>query len=191
VELRFHRRVQADLNEILGKYYDISHQLGEDFFAESRGSSVSTKLRAERGRLESYKDDEKIAQAQRDTSAGLGKRHKMIPSLFSNLVWRAQARQSRLEKREIGWWVAVYPGRRPRRPGPGLLSCRPSGAPEATGKTGNAEDLVVVWANRRLYARPDFVWLIVPHAQRGLPEPRRWAKQRRLTVEFFGRILGT
>lgn len=34
VELRFHRRVQADLNEILGKYYDISHQLGEDFFAE-------------------------------------------------------------------------------------------------------------------------------------------------------------
>jgi len=34
VEVRFHRRVHADLKEILGKYYDISHQLGEDFFAE-------------------------------------------------------------------------------------------------------------------------------------------------------------
>ena len=36
MEVRFHRRVQADLNEILGKYYDVSHQLGEDFFAEFR-----------------------------------------------------------------------------------------------------------------------------------------------------------
>ena len=34
MEIRFHRRVHADLKEILGKYYDISHQLGEDFFAE-------------------------------------------------------------------------------------------------------------------------------------------------------------
>jgi plasmid stabilization system protein ParE len=34
VEVRFHRRVQADLNEILGKYYEISNQLAEDFFAE-------------------------------------------------------------------------------------------------------------------------------------------------------------
>jgi plasmid stabilization system protein ParE len=34
VELRFHKRVQTDLNEILGKYCDISHQLGEDFLAE-------------------------------------------------------------------------------------------------------------------------------------------------------------
>jgi hypothetical protein len=30
VEARFHRRVQA----ILSKYYGVSHQLGEDFFAE-------------------------------------------------------------------------------------------------------------------------------------------------------------
>lgn len=34
MEVRFHRLVQADLNEILGKYYDISERLGEDFFAE-------------------------------------------------------------------------------------------------------------------------------------------------------------
>jgi|SRR5581483_3705440 len=90
-----------------------------------RSRHRSPKLRGERGRLKSYKDDEKIAQAQRDTSAGLGNRHKMVSSLFSNLVWRAQARQTRLEKREVGWWVAVYPGRQPRRLGPGLLSCRP------------------------------------------------------------------
>jgi len=35
----------------------------------------------------------------------------MIPSLFSNLVWRARARQTRLEKREIGYGVRL-PGRR-------------------------------------------------------------------------------
>jgi plasmid stabilization system protein ParE len=34
VEARFHRRVQADLDEILRKYYEVSHQLGDDFFAE-------------------------------------------------------------------------------------------------------------------------------------------------------------
>ena len=31
---RFHRRVQVDLDEILVKYYGISDQLGDDFFAE-------------------------------------------------------------------------------------------------------------------------------------------------------------
>ncbi len=34
MEVRFHRRVQVDLNEIVKKYSDISIQLGEDFFAE-------------------------------------------------------------------------------------------------------------------------------------------------------------
>ncbi len=34
VEVRFHKRVQADLNEIMKKYSDISIRLGEDFFAE-------------------------------------------------------------------------------------------------------------------------------------------------------------
>ena len=34
MEARFHRRVQADLDEILKKYYLISPRLREDFFAE-------------------------------------------------------------------------------------------------------------------------------------------------------------
>jgi plasmid stabilization system protein ParE len=34
VEVRYHRRVQADLNEILERYHDLSNRLGEDFFAE-------------------------------------------------------------------------------------------------------------------------------------------------------------
>ena len=34
MEARFHRRIQADLDGILDKYYDVSDQLGEDFFAE-------------------------------------------------------------------------------------------------------------------------------------------------------------
>ena len=34
MEVRFHRRVQKDLNEVLKKYSDISIQLGEDFLAE-------------------------------------------------------------------------------------------------------------------------------------------------------------
>ena len=34
MEARFHRRVQADLDGILKKYYQISPQLKDDFFAE-------------------------------------------------------------------------------------------------------------------------------------------------------------
>src|SRR5581483_5845092 len=92
----------------------------------------STKLRAERGRLRSCKDDEKIAQAQRGTSAGLGKRHKMIPSLFPNLVWRAGARQARLEKREIGYGVAFTQGGGLGGLALGYYLAAPPGAPEAT-----------------------------------------------------------
>ncbi len=36
VDTRFHRRVQADLNEILTKYRDVSDGLEDDFFAEFR-----------------------------------------------------------------------------------------------------------------------------------------------------------
>lgn len=36
VEAEFHRRVQADLNEILAKYDEVSEPLGDDFFAEFR-----------------------------------------------------------------------------------------------------------------------------------------------------------
>ena len=73
--------------------------------------SRSAPLRAERAKLKSCKDDKIIAQGKRGTSAALGKRQKMISSLFSNLVWRApQPRQTRLEKREIGCGVAVTQG---------------------------------------------------------------------------------
>lgn len=34
VEARFHRRVQGDLDQILRRYREVSHQLREDFFAE-------------------------------------------------------------------------------------------------------------------------------------------------------------
>lgn len=34
MELKFHRRVQHDLNEALDRYFEISEALGEDFFAE-------------------------------------------------------------------------------------------------------------------------------------------------------------
>jgi plasmid stabilization system protein ParE len=34
VQVRFHKRVRADLDEILSKYYKVSRQLGDDFFAE-------------------------------------------------------------------------------------------------------------------------------------------------------------
>jgi hypothetical protein len=34
VQVRFHKLVQADLNEILAKYDGVSDQLGADFFAE-------------------------------------------------------------------------------------------------------------------------------------------------------------
>jgi len=34
VEVRFHKRVRADLDAILDKYYAVSLRLGDDFFAE-------------------------------------------------------------------------------------------------------------------------------------------------------------
>jgi len=67
-------------------------------------------------------DDMKVAQGKRGTSAALGKRHKMIPSLFSNLVWRAWGAPNQIGKKR-GWvWVAFYPGRRPQRPCPYMFS---------------------------------------------------------------------
>ncbi|HZR21263.1 MAG TPA: hypothetical protein VFE51_28540 [Verrucomicrobiae bacterium] len=72
----------------------------------------------------------------------------MISSLFSNLVWRAQARQTRLEKSEIGCGVAFTQGGGLSGLALGYYLAAPPGAPEATGKTGDAEDLVVVFTMR-------------------------------------------
>ncbi|HZR20594.1 MAG TPA: hypothetical protein VFE51_25150 [Verrucomicrobiae bacterium] len=114
---------------------DFAVMLGFHFEVIGRGAGDgdrSTKLRAERGRLKSCKDDEKIAQAQRGTSAGLGKRHKMIPFLFSNLVWRARARQTRLEKRKIGYGWRFTQGGGLGGLALGYYLAAPPGAPEAT-----------------------------------------------------------
>jgi hypothetical protein len=71
-----------------------------------------------------------IAQDKR--SAVLGQSTKMNSSLFSKLCWPSQ---HDFEKREINGG-AVYPGRRPRRPCPGLLSGCPSGAPDKACRIG-------------------------------------------------------
>ena len=34
VEVKLHKRVQADLDAILKRYYEVSRQLGDDFFVE-------------------------------------------------------------------------------------------------------------------------------------------------------------
>ena len=34
MKVKFHRRVQVDLNEVFRKYHEVSAQLAEDFFAE-------------------------------------------------------------------------------------------------------------------------------------------------------------
>jgi len=36
VELKFHRRVRVDLDAILDRYYQVSEELGDDFYAEFR-----------------------------------------------------------------------------------------------------------------------------------------------------------
>ena len=86
----------------------------------------SPTTRAERAELKSCcKDDKITAQCKRGTSAALGMRHQMIRSLFSNRVWRAPGAPNPIGKKRDWVLGGVYPGRRPRRPCPGLLSCRP------------------------------------------------------------------
>jgi len=142
--------------------------------------------RAERAQLKSCKDDEIIAQGKRGTSAALGKRHKMIRSLFSNLVWRAWGAPNQIGKKR-GWvWGGIYPGRRPpafirlrrgkRRPCPGLLSCRPCRGSEGHVNDGRLRGFCRRWANPRLQARPGFGALFVLSPRPGLPEPKRSAK---------------
>jgi len=135
----------------------------------------SPKARAEQAELKSCKDDKITAQGQRGTSAALGMRHKMIRSLVSNRVWRAPGAPNPIgNKRD---WVqgGVYPGRRPRRPCPGLLSGRPS-----RGSGGHLDDRRLGgfgrrWANHRLQARPGFSGLSVLRPWPGPPEFQRYA----------------
>ena len=38
MDAKFHRRVQADLDDILDGYYAVSDELGDDFYAELEGA---------------------------------------------------------------------------------------------------------------------------------------------------------
>jgi hypothetical protein len=129
----------------------------------------SPKIRAERGRLKSGKDDVIIAQVKRGTSAALGKRHKMNPSLFSNLIWRAVARQIRLEKRETGCGWRFTQGGSRSAPLPWatiLLPLRGAGGHMSDGRLKGFGRL---WANHRPQARPGLAWLFVVRPRPGLP----------------------
>jgi hypothetical protein len=85
----------------------------------------SPTMRAERAKLKSRRVDLTIAPGKRSAARGYGR--KMISSFFPSGLAR-QRRAKPEGKKEIG--VALYPGRRPRRPCPGLLSCRLSEAQE-------------------------------------------------------------
>jgi hypothetical protein len=71
-------------------------------YAALAQETVRLRIRAERARPKSCKDDAIIAQGKGGTSAALGKRHKMIPSLFSNLVWRAERAKPDWKKEKLG-----------------------------------------------------------------------------------------
>jgi hypothetical protein len=109
-------------------------------------SYCSPPKRAERAKLKSCKDDIMLAQGKR--SAAPGWEPKMISSLFP--LWLgASARQAREEKETLGW-VAMYPGRWPRRPCPGLESSCPFGAPERrTGRASQRRQWTRLFAGRQ------------------------------------------
>jgi len=150
------------------------HSVGQ--WSGVAGPDRSPKARAERAELKSCKDDKITAQGKRGTSAALGKRHRMIPSLVSNRVWRAPGAPNPIgNKRD---WVqgGVYPGRRPRRPCPGLLSGRPS-----RGSAGHLDDRQLGgfgrrWANHGVEASPGFSWRVCSAPWPGLPEAETLAR---------------
>jgi len=96
----------------------------------------SPAIRVRRGKMKSRRDDLIVAQGERGTSAALGYGRKMIFSLFSfSGLARLKRAKPEKEKGESLIVGVIYPGRRPRRPCPGLLSGRPSGAPERRTRT--------------------------------------------------------
>ncbi len=70
----------------------------------------SPRKQPERARLKSCKDDTTIARGKRGTSAALGYEPKMISLFFPIGFGAPGARQTRLEKREIGCVVAFTQG---------------------------------------------------------------------------------
>ena len=90
------------------------------------------KMPAERAQLKSCKDDKTIAQGKRGTSAALGYEPKMISLFFPIWFGAPGARQTRLEKREIGCGVAFTQGGGLGGLALGYYLAAPRGAPEAT-----------------------------------------------------------
>ena len=92
----------------------------------------SAETRAERGKAKFWRrDDMIIVQGNRGTSGGLGRRHKMIGSLFSNLVWRRSG-PNQIGKKRDWLWVGFTRGGGLGGLAPGYQQAAPSGAPEAT-----------------------------------------------------------
>src|ERR1039457_2542700 len=97
---------------------------------EHRTALCGASLSAPSTLLKSCRDAMLIAQGKRGTSAALGYGRKINPSPFSWFSAPAGPARPTREKGGVGnGGGAFYPGRRPRRPCPGLLSRCPSGAP--------------------------------------------------------------
>ena len=99
-------------------------------------------MRAGRAKLKSCRDDMILAQGQRGTSAALGSERKMISSPFSGLA-RQPAGAPNQKK---GRWLrgGRYPGRRPRRSCPGLLSMLPLRGAERANRVGGGRSSLAV-----------------------------------------------
>ena len=84
-----------------------------------------------RWRYASGASQAEVPEGRYENSPGQAQRRRtgeIISSFFPSGLARKQCAKPEGEKRLGG--VALYPGRWPRRPCPGLLSCSPSGAPE-------------------------------------------------------------
>ena len=141
----------------------------------------SPKMRAERAQLKSCKDDKTIAQGKRGTSAALGYEPKMISLFFP--IWFGAPGRAKPDWKKRDWVCGgVYPGRRPRRPCPGLLSCRPSRGSGGHMNGGRGREIGHHLANHRLQARPGFATPFGLSLPPGLPEPKRSRCRRSLRV---------
>ncbi len=132
----------------------------------------SPRTPAERARLKSCKDDTTIARGKRGTSAALGRRYKMILSPFSNRVWRAGARQTRLEKGEVGLGWRFTRGGGLGGLAPGYYQAAPPGLRRGMNDE-RLKGFGRLWANHRLQPRPGSAWLIVLRPRPGRPGPDR------------------
>ena len=139
---------------------------------EHRTALCRASLSAPSTLLKSCRDAMITAQGKRGTSAALGYGRKINPSPFSWFAAPGRPGAANQEKGEAGYrGVAFYPGRRPRRPCPGLLSRCPSGAPNFDQWLPSHPPSLKLWRDRRNLTIPQLfrsnVWAIVPLVMRG------------------------